>query len=292
MVTTKLDFAAQSIQRIREEAKHLGIEVDFVKPSDLQFQVKEGTLYFGNNELSRDLPDVFYCKTGSSTVTSHTLSCMQALELFSDTRVLNSYRCFEKSMDKFTTYLFLQKNGVPTPATVLLNGQVDSSRIADELGWPLVFKETRSARGQSVVFVDNQHQLDELIGLYNSVSREGARALVQRCCTKSLGKDIRVFVLGGKAFTAVERDAGGKSRRANISLGASVRAIDIDSQMSKIVEQTCQALDFSLGGVDLLYGDEGYEVSEVNLAARFDRIEKPTGHNLARETLLFLSQST
>lgn len=86
---------------------------------------------------------------------------------------------------------------------------------------------------------------------------------------------------------SIERKAKGRGRKANVSLGGDVREVELTREIAEIVRRVQRALGLEIGAVDLLYGEEGYQVCEVNLSAQFLGFEKATSINVAEAILRY-----
>ena len=144
------------------------------------------------------------------------------------------------------------------------------------LGYPIVVKKCFGAFGKGVFLARTREELlalrAKLLGephLYQKFVDTGA-------C------DIRVITIGGKAVAAMKRRATKVGEfRANAELGGSGEAIEITEELREIAEKASRALGLEYAGVDLLWDEEGYLVTEVNSNAHFRLIEEVTGVPIA-----------
>ena len=204
-------------------------------------------------------------------------------------RLFNSAKAVEICDDKMQTYFALRNAGVrlaesiPAPLCYTPNAKVDEiflSSVAARLGFPLVAKKSYGSFGAGVHLV---HGMPELIQTEQEFLY--SPHFYQRYIAESHGKDIRVIVVGGKAVTAMEREANEGEFRSNIELGGRGKPISQETflRYATVAQQASRALDLEYCGVDLLETESGAVVCEVNSNAFFEGIEQVTGVNVAKE---------
>ena len=149
-------------------------------------------------------------------------------------------------------------------------------KVADELGFPLVVKTSYGSFGAGVHLV---HGMPEL--------REIAQKLLhtphffQAYIESSKGRDIRVIVVGGKVLGGMERRAQEGEFRSNIELGGTGSAVELDERYIQTAEHVANVLGLDYCGVDLLEGEDGPVLCEVNSNAFFEGFERATGIDVA-----------
>ena len=113
----------------------------------------------------------------------------------------------------------------------------------------------------------------------------GESIVFQKFIEESRGRDVRVYVVGGKAVACAER-CNKDDFRSNVQSGGKMTAIDInDSNYTEFVllaEKTAKILGADFSGVDILYSNDCPLVCEVNSNAHFAGLTKATGIDVAR----------
>ena len=138
-------------------------------------------------------------------------------------RLFNRAEAIETCDDKMRTYLALADKNVPIiesiPAPLCYTKGAKVSEgfllgVEKTLGYPLVVKKSYGSFGAGVVLVHGRAELQKTAQefLYEP-------HLFQRYIANSSGRDVRVIVIGGKAFAAMERRAKQGEFRSNIELG-------------------------------------------------------------------------
>ena len=193
-------------------------------------------------------------------------------------RLFNRAESVRLADDKMLTHLALAGR-VRQPKTIasplFFSGEDDpaiAERIERELGYPMIVKKCYGAFGRQVYLVRNGEELRRM----RSYLLEEPHLYQQFIdCGAS---DIRVITIGGKAICAMKRKATVPGEfRANAELGGIGERIELTPKLRRIAEKASRALGLEYAGVDLLWDDEGYLVTEVNSNAHFRLIRTVTG---------------
>jgi tetrahydromethanopterin:alpha-L-glutamate ligase len=78
------------------------------------------------------------------------------------------------------------------------------------------------------------------------------------------GRDIRVFVVGEEALGAIYRISQGDSFVSNLSQGGRALKCELTEAMRALAVNAAKAVGADFAGVDLIEGEEGLFVLEVN----------------------------
>ena len=140
--------------------------------------------------------------------------------------VMNSPRAIERSVDKFYTTALLQEAGLPTPETVVCERAETRwrrSRDARRGRWATsIIKPIFGSMGHGMVRVSDP---DVAFRVVRALEQMRAVFYVQRAVDHG-GRDIRVFVVGGRVLGAIERQRARGEWRTNVVArrdGAAVR---------------------------------------------------------------------
>lgn len=208
--------------------------------------------------------------------------------------VANSAFGIEACDDKSLTHLYLEKAGIPMPRTILAPmtyaniGYTDFeflSQAGRKLGFPMVVKECFGSFGQQVYLVQNEKELDLLVK-----SLAGKPFLMQEFIKSSFGRDVRIQVVGDKAVAAMYRYSENGDFRANITNGGKMKAYEPSLEEKELAVRACRALKLDFAGVDILFGETGAIVCEVNSNAHFKNIYDCTGVNTAEHIIKYLAE--
>jgi ribosomal protein S6--L-glutamate ligase/gamma-F420-2:alpha-L-glutamate ligase len=95
-----------------------------------------------------------------------------------------------------------------------------------------------------------------------------------------MGKDLRVYVIGGKVVACALR-YNENDFRSNVVSGGSMKQIDVDEKYLQTAIAVCNYLEADFAGVDLLFGDNGPIVCEINSNPHFKSTLDCTGVDLS-----------
>lgn len=194
-------------------------------------------------------------------------------------RLFNNSNAIEICDNKALTYIFL-KDKVKMPKTIIgpmtyrnIGYTVDFLDSID-LGYPMVIKECCGSFGQQVYLAENVQQASEII------SNTNEPILFQEYISESRGKDIRINVVGDKVVASMLR-YNDNDFRANITNGGSMLPYEPSDEEAELAIKTCKLLNLDFGGVDILFGNDGPILCEVNSNAHFKNIYDCTNINVA-----------
>ena len=200
--------------------------------------------------------------------------------------VMNAPRAIERSVDKFYTDARLHEAGLPTPQTVVCEtaaGAMEAVRAMLGRSGPgedgdVIIKPIFGSMGHGLVRVSDP---DVAFRVTKSLEQLRSVFYVQRAIDHG-GRDIRVFVVGGRVIGAIERRAPGGEWRSNIARGATARSIELPPEWERLALDATAAMGAEYAGVDLLPSREGpVFVLEVNAIPGWQGLHRATGVNVA-----------
>ncbi len=204
-------------------------------------------------------------------------------------RLYNSAEAVLDCDDKSLTWLRLRAAGLPMPETILLPKTFPAAGYPDldwlaplgkRLGYPLVLKECFGSFGQQVYWMGDLDALRQKVG-----ELAGTPMLMQALVRESVGRDVRVNVVGGRAVAAMLRKSETGDFRSNISNGGSMYPHDLTADETSLAVRAANALGLAFAGVDVLFGADGPLLCEVNSNPHFESTLRCTGVNMADEIL-------
>ena len=199
-------------------------------------------------------------------------------------RLFNSAKAIELCDNKILMYQELAKNRIRIPRTLVAPktfeglGYTDLAfldGVSKEIGWPMVIKETYGSFGEQVYLANNKEEATQII------ERIGYKDfLMQEFVASSQGKDIRINVVGDKAIASMLRE-NKDDFRSNISSGGNGTKYEPSQEYIDLATKAAKALGLSFAGVDVMFGENGPIICEVNSNPQFASTLKATGINLA-----------
>lgn len=205
---------------------------------------------------------------------------MLGLHLFNNSKAIGA--CDDKSL----THLYLKKEGISMPKTILAPMTFSNigythldflEEVTEELPFPVIIKECFGSFGMQVYKAETKEEL------YQKVKElEGTPLLFQEFITTSSGRDIRLQVVGSQVVASMYRYSDNGDFRANITNGGKMKPYEPSAEQVEIALSACKALGLDFAGVDILFGEkEEPIVCEVNSNAHFKNIHDCTGVNVA-----------
>ncbi|PGF18129.1 30S ribosomal protein S6--L-glutamate ligase [Natrinema sp. CBA1119] len=185
---------------------------------------------------------------------------------------LNEPMAVMTAIHKLSTATALASNDVRTPdVTLALSGeQLNAAR--DRYGEEAVYKTAIGTHGGGTWKVGPDDPINAKVGnryafLQELVDQEDVRH-----------RDLRVYVVGGEVVAAMYRYAPDNDWRTNVALGGSVEDAtdDLPDEAREMAQRASDIVGLDYAGVDLVEGDEGWFVLEVNPTAGFKGLYEAT----------------
>ena len=192
-------------------------------------------------------------------------------------RVVNSPRAIERSVDKFYTTTLLHDAGLLVPETVVCERVEDAMAVVRSMG-DVVIKPIFGSLGHGMVRVSDP---DVALRVVRALDQIRSVFYIQRAIDHS-GRDLRVFVVGGRVLGAIERRAPAGEWRTNVAIGGSATAVDISPEVERVALRAAAAVGADYAGVDVLPARDGaLYVLEVNGIPGWEGLQQATGLDVA-----------
>lgn len=122
---------------------------------------------------------------------------------------------------------------------------------------------------------------DHLEAVLDSLWRVGDEVVVQRWIPGG-ESSLRVLVVGGEVVAAARFSAGAGEWRSNAARGGTAEWARPRAEEADLAVAAAEVLGLGQCGVDIVQGDDGPVVLEVNPTPGFLRLEEATGVDIAR----------
>ena len=199
-------------------------------------------------------------------------------------RLFNNARSIYLCDNKIAMYQELAKQQIRIPRTLIAPKTFEGlgytnlaflKEAGDQLGWPLVIKEAYGSFGEQVYLANDIKEAEQI------VNRIGYKDfLMQEFVASSKGRDIRINIVGGQAVVSMLRE-NKNDFRSNISNGGAGTKYEPREEYIELALKAAKALGLSFAGVDVIFGENGPIICEVNSNPQFASTLKATGVNLA-----------
>ncbi len=194
--------------------------------------------------------------------------------------VVNGYLPATRAKNKLRTLQMLDHEGINVPKTVVIRDEkyIDAA-IKQVGGVPVIIKTPFGSYGSGVVIAESKRAVNSA---WDMIAKASANkmVLIQEYIKESKGKDMRVFVIGGKVIGAMQRQARKGEFRSNLELGGSSKAVEVSSEIKKMAIKSTRIMGLNVAGVDIIITKRGPAVMEVNCNPGFKGLEEATGLNV------------
>ncbi|CAN5638206.1 30S ribosomal protein S6--L-glutamate ligase [soil metagenome] len=178
------------------------------------------------------------------------------------TYVLNESVAISRSRDKLRSLQLLSRKGIGLPPTVFAHRTSEPGALIDLVGGPpVVIKLLEGTQGRGVVLGETRKAAESIIQAFSGLK---ADFLVQRFVKEARGEDIRAIVLGERVVAAMRRRGAEGDFRSNLHQGGRAEKVRIAPAERGAAVEAARAMGLNFCGVDLLRGEAGPLVMEVN----------------------------
>jgi len=202
---------------------------------------------------------------------------LHALRLFKSLGIpcVNTYDVSQTCGDKILTAVALRDHGVPQPELRIAFTEESAMEAIDALGYPVVLKPAVGSWGRLLSKV-NDRDAAETILEHKTVlgSYHHSIFFIQKYVQKK-GRDIRAFVVGDECVAAIYRTS--EHWITNTARGAVASNCPVTAELGELCVEAARAVGGGVLAVDVLEGEEGLMVNEVNYTMEFRNSIDTTG---------------
>ena len=266
-----------STQRLRSAALDRGHQVKVL--NTLRFAI----------DLSADVPDLQFRgrqlsdydavlpRIGNSITYFGTAVVRQFEQM--DVYTPNTASGITNSRDKLRCFQILSRHNIDMPPTMFVQDRADVLPAIQQVGGaPVVIKLLEGTQGIGVILAPQLKVAEAIIETLQSTRQN---VLIQQFVKESKGRDVRALVVGDRVVAAMRRSAKGDEFRSNVHRGGSVEKVDLDPEFERTAVRAAQIMGLKVAGVDMLEGDDGPLVMEVNSSPGLEGIEAATKLDVA-----------
>lgn len=268
-------------RRFRQEAKELGIKLTVTDPAECEMFLAPNNpmLMKGGKEIEKS--DLILPRIGAS-INNYALSVITQYEMMG-VRVVNTSDALYNSKNKLRSIQLMSTHHIDLPRTIFVRRPSELSTAIERVGgFPVMLKLLSGTQGIGVMIAHNMPSIESTLDTLWSLGQD---ILIQECIEESLGRDVRVFVVGDQVVGAMRRQARIGEFRSNIHRGGVGSPIDLTDEFKELSLKAARAIGLEIAGVDLLESNQGPKVIEVNSSPGFEGLEMASGINVARKVL-------
>ncbi|MDA3032008.1 MAG: RimK family alpha-L-glutamate ligase [Actinomycetota bacterium] len=191
----------------------------------------------------------------------------------------NTSNGIANSRDKLRATQILSRHEIGIPATTFVRDKADVLPAIDLVGGaPVVIKLLEGTQGIGVILAPDKKVAEAIIETLQSTKQN---VLIQQFIAESKGRDIRALIVGDRVVGAMRRTAQGDEFRSNVHRGGSVEPVELSEEYERTAVRAAQIMGLRVAGVDMLEGNDGPLVMEVNSSPGLEGIERATGLDIA-----------
>src|SRR3954452_9278550 len=275
---------AYSTQRLRTAALDRGHQVRVL--NTLRFAIDlsgpEPDLQFRGRPISDY--DAILPRIGNS-ITYYGTAVVRQFEQM-DVYTPNTANGITNSRDKLRATQILSRHNIGMPRTAFVNSRADVQMAIERVGGaPVVIKLLEGTQGIGVILAPEAKIAEAIIETLHSTKQN---VLIQSFIAESRGRDIRALVVGDRVVAAMRRVASGDEFRSNVHRGGTVEKVELTPEFEEAAVRSAQIMGLRVAGVDMLEGNDGPLVMEVNSSPGLEGIETATGLDVAGAIVDFI----
>ena len=275
----KLNKFLDIYDMLKNSAKELDICLQIKTSAELTLEMENGEFF------SKEKPDfiLFWDKD---------IYLAKRLENYG-VRLFNNANAVEVCDNKNLTFLALE-NKVKMPKTILspktfegvnYNNLEFVKKAVEKLGLPLIIKETFGSFGKQVYLANTLSEAEEIV---KSLGYKDF--LMQQFVSSSVGKDVRVNVVGNKVVSAIYRE-NKNDFRSNITNGGTGENYTPTKEQIDLALKACKIIGLDFAGVDILFGENKEPVlCEINSNPHFKSTLEITNKDMSKEIMLYIKE--
>ena len=179
------------------------------------------------------------------------------------------------ALHKFASGAALAEAGLPVPdAFMALSKDLLNDRL-ETFGEEVVYKTAIGTHGGGTWKIGTDEGVNPMVGSRQAFLQE----LIEHDAERH--HDLRVYVVGERIVGAMNRYAPEGDWRTNVALGGDVDdATDgLNEEVERIAKRATDVVGLDYAGVDIVQGEDGYYVLEVNPTAGFKGLFEATGRS-------------
>jgi len=276
-----------STHRLKQAAEMRGHECRVLNPLNCSIEVAHGSprLYYKNRKMS--MYDAVIPRIGASITFFGTAVVRQFEQM--GAFCVNPSHAISVSRDKLRALQVMSRHNIGIPTTLFVRHVSEILPGIERLGGPpVVVKLLEGTQGIGVILADSTKVAEAIIETLAGPAKMSV--LLQQFVKESKGRDIRAIVVGDRVVAAMRRTASGDEFRSNIHRGGTAEVVELDEEYKRTALQAAQILGLRVAGVDLLEGDDGPILMEVNSSPGLEGIEAATEIDVAGEIISLIEE--
>ncbi|MDW8275048.1 MAG: lysine biosynthesis protein LysX [Candidatus Nitrosocaldus sp.] len=273
-------------KELLEKALRLGYNARLVDAKDLVFStsgIGKGTRT-GSAIDGMNLGDVVIQRCISHYRGLYITACLESLAI----PTINGYGVAETCGNKLLCSLALARHNVPTPSTYFIFSAEKAIEMANNLGYPIVFKPIVGSWGRLVIPVKDREMMESIVEMREEMPNPLSKIYYLQEYVRRPPRDIRAIVVGDRVITAVYRYAAEGEWKTNIARGGKAEPCKITKELEDICLRAAEAVGGGVLGIDIMEDEaRGLLVHEVNNTVEFRGAASVSSVDIAHEIVSY-----
>lgn len=194
--------------------------------------------------------------------------------------VINSSKITQICEDKFYTSLQLYKHKVPTLRFAMVFTLKEALVQIEKMGgFPIVMKPPLGSWGRLLTKINDEDCLETIIEHKDILGSPQQKALYIQEYVNKPGRDIRSFVVDGKAICAIYRSS--THWITNTARGGFAENCPLTKEIVSLSKKASDAIGGGILAMDIIETPDGMKINEINHTMEFKNSEAPTGVSIS-----------
>ncbi len=205
------------------------------------------------------------------------LRALYTLKIINDWGVpsVNMYEVANICGDKMLTTTALERNGVPSPRTLIAFTPESALQAIESLGYPVVMKPAVGSWGRLLSKINDRDAAEAILEHKVTLGSFHHGAFYIQEYVDKPGRDIRSFVVGGETICAIYRTS--PHWITNTARGGAATNCPVTPEIEEVSRAAATAVGGGIVAIDLLESERGLLVNEVNYTMEFRNSIDTTG---------------
>jgi ribosomal protein S6--L-glutamate ligase len=270
-------------QMIFDKFVEMGHDVDVLRERELyiMFNGKKEALYRAGEKLPKY--DAVFVRPSFSSDPSIHAALIRQFEL-QGYLVLNGHAGVHRAKNKIRTLQLMHHKKTAMPKTAIVFDAPSIDFLTKEFKYPVILKSAYGAGGSGIFIAESKRSMQSIA---DYLLKKNEPIKIQEYIAESKGKDLRLFVVGGKVVATMQRSAKKGDFRSNFHKGGSVKSIEPTTEEVKMATRAAKYMGLDIAGVDILRTKKGPVIIEVNSQPGLEGITKATGVDVAKKIVKY-----
>jgi [lysine-biosynthesis-protein LysW]--L-2-aminoadipate ligase len=271
--------------QLRWEEKSL---IEAAQKKDIKLQVincRENSIQL-DEDRSNYRDDIILQRCVSYYNNLHSTAAFEGL----GAKVINSLHTAIMCGNKLFTHMELSKSDIAIPKAFCAFSNQSAMSILNQNGYPKVIKPVVGSWGRMIALLKDKEAAEAVIE-----DREHMYPLYHvfyfEEFVKRPPRDIRSIVIGDRVVAAIYRYSGDNEWKTNMALGGKAEACKVTNEMEELCLKASKTMKGEILGVDLMEGENGLLVHEVNNTTEFKNTVRVTGVDIPSLIIEHLTNS-